>query len=32
MPEPRATPVHHPLVELTLTRIRELVQKPEAVF
>jgi ABC-type multidrug transport system permease subunit len=32
MPEPRETPVRHPLVELTLARIRELVREPEAVF
>ena len=32
MPEPRETQVRHPLVELTLARIRELVREPEAVF
>jgi ABC-type multidrug transport system permease subunit len=32
MPEPRETAVRHPLVELTLARIRELVREPEAVF
>jgi ABC-type multidrug transport system permease subunit len=33
MPEPAATPrVRSPLVELTLTRLRELIREPEAVF
>lgn len=32
MPEPRADGVRHPLVELTLARVRELVREPEAVF
>ncbi len=32
MPEPRGTEVRHPLVELTLARVRELVREPEAVF
>ena len=32
MPESRDVPVRHPLVELTLARVRELVREPEAVF
>jgi len=32
MPEGRETAVRHPLVELTLARVRELVREPEAVF
>ena len=32
MPEAREIPVRHPLVELTLARVRELVREPEAVF
>lgn len=32
MPEGRETKVRHPLVELTLARVRELVREPEAVF
>jgi ABC-2 type transport system permease protein len=32
MPEGRIVPVRHPLVELTLARVRELVREPEAVF
>jgi ABC-type multidrug transport system permease subunit len=32
MPEGREIPVRHPLVELTLARVRELVREPEAVF
>jgi ABC-type multidrug transport system permease subunit len=32
MSEPRAAPVRHPLVELTLARVRELLREPEAVF
>ena len=32
MPEEREPEVRHPLVELTLARVRELVREPEAVF
>lgn len=32
MSDPRPTPVRHPLVELTLARVRELLREPEAVF
>ena len=32
MPEKDEVPVRHPLVELTLARVRELVREPEAVF
>src|SRR4029450_2927564 len=32
MPEEREVPVRHPLVELTLARVRELIREPEAVF
>src|SRR5262245_32938639 len=32
MPEERELPVRHPLVELTLARVRELLREPEAVF
>jgi len=32
MPDGREIPVRHPLVELTLARVRELVREPEAVF
>jgi ABC-type multidrug transport system permease subunit len=32
MPEPREIPFRHPLVELTLARVRELLREPEAVF
>jgi len=32
MPEEREIEVRHPLVELTLARVRELVREPEAVF
>ena len=32
MTEPREIPVRHPLVELTLARVRELLREPEAVF
>jgi ABC-type multidrug transport system permease subunit len=32
MPDERPIPVRHPLVELTLARVRELVREPEAVF
>ena len=32
MPEERELEVRHPLVELTLARVRELVREPEAVF
>jgi ABC-type multidrug transport system permease subunit len=32
MPERREIPFRHPLVELTLARVRELVREPEAVF
>ena len=32
MPEERQLRFHHPLVELTLARVRELIREPEAVF
>src|SRR4029450_10310483 len=32
MPEEREPEVRHPLVELTLARVRELIREPEAVF
>ena len=32
MPEPRDARVSHPLVQLTLARLRELIREPEAVF
>ena len=29
---PRRTSVHHPIVELTLARVREFIREPEAIF
>lgn len=32
MPEPRKPPTHHPLVEMTISRLREFGREPDAVF
>ncbi len=32
MPEPRKPPTHHPLVEMTISRLKEFGREPDAVF